>query len=123
VFGVYPQVKRAKEPTAGAPGLGLSAFKAVAPGVTATVQGAADDVSQQLGAGNYGAAAGQALRGALALPAAAIDDAVGRPLRAVSSAVAPAAAGVGNALFTAATGDNEPVFGLPPASAPMVGPA
>lgn len=97
----------------------LSASQALAPGMTAVVTGVADEVSQQLRGGNYGAAAGQALRGALALPVAAADDAIGRPLRAVGGPVSQMAAGAGNALYTAATGNNDRLLGNPAAAATL----
>ncbi len=88
------------------------------PGTTAVIRGAGDEAGAQFKAGNYGAAAGQVLRGALALPVAGLDDTVGRAARAA----APLATGVGNALYTAATGENAPAFGAskPPAVPPAV---
>lgn len=88
-----------------------------APGTMATIEGAATDAAAAARGGNYGAAAGQAVRGLSALPVALADDSFGRPVRAVRDAAAPAVAGFGNAAYTFATGDAAPQFGSTPAAA------
>lgn len=51
------------------------------PGVRATLRASGDDASQALNKGNYAGAAGNIVRGAVALPVAAVDDVVGGALR------------------------------------------
>jgi hypothetical protein len=116
-----PQANPVRPTSFGARGAQVAAaLPAIAPGVSSVLSGAGNDISTQTKAGNYGAAAGQAVRGALALPVAAFDDVVARPTRAVGDALAPVAAGAGNFANTVLTGSNAPAFGVSPASAATV---
>jgi hypothetical protein len=94
-------------------GVARDGLNAALPGTMATLTGSGEDAASAARAGNYGAAAGHVLRGAIASPVAVVDDVVGQRVRSL----APVAAGVGNAVATAVTGDNAPVFGAAPAPA------
>lgn len=74
-----------------------------------TMQGAGLEIADQARAGNFAAAAGHTIRGALALPIALANDVVGAPLRTLGGPIA-------NAAYTAATGSNASL--VPPAGAP-----